>query len=756
MNCTHIRFLWVLLILIFGSTLIAQYPGYSFRPKVINKHRTEPIYFEYELHASYTHVIFRTEQEEFLMYDDGTRGDRVAGDRIFTVELDPQDFIREMRFEDAFRPHVGTVHPYINNYSPHFSGIRAPVRVDVMPDVPVARFNEELQASPRILNIKSDEYLEYNEIYRLLEAQGIQGEADFMNILVLPSRGGLPGYISLRNDVVGLGQPKYDFVYDDAVPDRLKGVFNVLRTSIFDGASRRIVRGYTSQWLPHLGYPFSACEQWAVSDLARSIIGYDRDGYPQCMSEEMDYVMVPMGDDIFKLQYDAQDFLTFNSLELYLMGLIPPEEVEEFAVFDDQEAARIALQTNPNRYEAAGTIYGIEDVTQKVGERVPAFGEAQTTFQVISVIISPELLTREELAYYDFMAWRGEVPNAVPTVSGYLEELGFPFESATRGKGRMSWLIDGVEFPELSITSTLCHGDIYVLDDKEYTEPGEYVQLIQNEDGHDTLAYLTLDWHPEDVTEMYVEMCPGEEYLLGDQVLTTSGLYEDVEINQFGCDSTTFLTLEVDFRIEGGRISTVGNQSQYHTICVGDGLPDMFKFINTSKSNYAYILADRYDMVLDILNDDTINFENRGIDAELVWGVSYSGELLVMPGDDLHNTVLSDKCYDLSDNFVEIHKQTEGSTCILYEERPYTQDIELTVAPNPAVDVVNITIPINGLQRITSNVQIINMNGQIVSERRVELAPGINIERFNVVNFAPGLYLVNLQENMKHTRFVKL
>lgn len=119
--------------------------------------------------------------------------------------------------------------------------------------------------------------------------------------------------------------------------------------------------------------------------------------------------------------------------------------------------------------------------------------------------------------------------------------------------------------------------------------------------------------------------------------------------------------------IDGGSISTVeGNTAAY--ACPGDGKPDLVKLTNTSSSgsaNYAYIITTTDNLIFTAINGDERNFDNIGAFRELrVWGVSYTGTLTLPVFADLFSTVLSDGCYDISDNYVGIFRDEPSAASV--------------------------------------------------------------------------------------------
>ena len=119
------------------------------------------------------------------------------------------------------------------------------------------------------------------------------------------------------------------------------------------------------------------------------------------------------------------------------MGLISKEEVSEHFVFEDQN------QTDQLR--GGGTLKGpvhrisIENIIAVDGPRVPSVSDAQTQFRVVTIILSRDrLLSSNEMAFFDYMAARGESTSELPFTSGLARGVTKPFFLATGGRATLS------------------------------------------------------------------------------------------------------------------------------------------------------------------------------------------------------------------------------------------------------------------------------------------------------------------------------
>ncbi|MCO6478407.1 MAG: hypothetical protein J5I94_17385, partial [Phaeodactylibacter sp.] len=125
--------------------------------------------------------------------------------------------------------------------------------------------------------------------------------------------------------------------------------------------------------------------------------------------------------------------------------------------------------------------------------------------------------------------------------------------------------------------------------------------------------------------------------------------------------SDNFITV-TNFTPDGGAVTTDdGNTSV--TVCVGDGVPDVVNFTTTASTpqGYAYLITDENNIVVTVAAGDNFDFDGEGEGISRVWGISYAGNLTAMEGDTVGVSQLSDNCFGLSENFIEvIRSQPDG------------------------------------------------------------------------------------------------
>jgi ribose 5-phosphate isomerase len=197
---------------------------------------------------------------------------------------------------------------------------------------------------------------------------------------------------------------------------------------------------------------------------------------------------------------------------------------------------------------------------------------------------------------------------------------------------------------------------------------------------------------------------------------------------------------------EGGTVSTEAGADTV-TACAGDGLSDFVQFDSsgTSLSNFTYVITDTNNIFIGIFDGDEFDFESTSIDAFRIWGLSYTGNLLALPGDDAANTALTDECFDLSDNFVTVLlERVDGGTLAFVAPTAAENDNIAYVCPSgdSEVTIINSTVTSDSYSFIltdSANV-ILSIQDQDIAE--YDFANATEAEEFFVygINGAPSFY----------------
>ncbi|MDW3651240.1 MAG: T9SS type A sorting domain-containing protein [Bacteroidia bacterium] len=126
----------------------------------------------------------------------------------------------------------------------------------------------------------------------------------------------------------------------------------------------------------------------------------------------------------------------------------------------------------------------------------------------------------------------------------------------------------------------------------------------------------------------------------------------EVDLSTPAAFSNTLMTCD------GGMVSTSSGADTTYVCYDGTDQIIAFDSTNTSMDNFQYVVTDANGVILGLPPADMVNFTAAGPGECWVWGLSYTGNLTAMVGDTATSINLSDDCFDLSDNFVVVLRDT--------------------------------------------------------------------------------------------------
>ena len=187
---------------------------------------------------------------------------------------------------------------------------------------------------------------------------------------------------------------------------------------------------------------------------------------------------------------------------------------------------------------------------------------------------------------------------------------------------------------------------------------------------------------------------------------------------------------------DGGEVSTEGSIGSL-TVIVGDDVDDNYTFENDSESSlaYVYITTNGNNVVTGTFDGD-INFEDNTAGNCRIYGVSYSGTLNAVSGENIDN-VSSSGCFELSENFVPVIKEQ-----VIGLEEQLVGDI--SIYPT----IVDSELSISGVNG-SYNLVIYSSAGQLIMNQKVTTKNTV----IALPNLAKGLYTGKVITNEISTSF---
>lgn len=437
---------------------------YAFRPSPILIPGQNELYLEARACASPSRVTLLQSGGEVDLLDNGTNGDRVAGDGIYTLRLPPAPIVANLQPADVFHRQSGSISVYSGTQRVQQIPVGVGVATAEIPPAEIRSFGPGVQATAHVVNLVLPEFYMSGTQFFLEAAQlaaqtfyrTFQDEYDFLDIIHLrwyPAQ--LAFHETVRDNVKGIG--RRIFIEDSAQygnPSRLLG-FSMFPFVVFDGASQRHNHETGHQWInrlaqPLLADPVTTARHWPVSDLARGVMGYSDPvtGREIILTNDL----VPLGTSRTDYKLVLNDELeagkvSFTDLDLYLMGLLEPEKVQPHIIFP-------GVRGLPADGMLSGAVtVTINDVLASEGQRDPPARTPATpvTFRFATIAVSEQPLNPDEMRFLEYFAARMEARGALPTSPAGTFPVGNPFFVATGGRAQ----IDGHIFEStLSLDST--------------------------------------------------------------------------------------------------------------------------------------------------------------------------------------------------------------------------------------------------------------------------------------------------------------
>lgn len=97
-----------------------------------------------------------------------------------------------------------------------------------------------------------------------------------------------------------------------------------------------------------------------------------------------------------------------------------------------------------------------------------------------------------------------------------------------------------------AVEATICNGDTYGFAGEILTDAGTYEAILTADNGCDSVVTLTLKVLPTQETALSAAICTGETYVFNGDTLSDSGTYIYELTGENGCDSTVTLVLTVN------------------------------------------------------------------------------------------------------------------------------------------------------------------------------------------------------------------
>ncbi len=387
------------------------------------------------------------DEPNYPLFDDGTNGDRTAGDGVYSLEgistaMFPDDLLFPISYhENGIDIALATVWltaeiAYTNGQTETISYMELRT---VSPDIefPVEQVANGLYASEYAFFIVDPAGETYSGNFpNISDYDGpaitrkfysvYPDEFDFINFMVVRGDLGMKAHSGgLRDPAENLGINRADYTAEYGSQGRLLA----MTYSGFELLNHEI--GHT--WSAFLG------TEQGISDGAHWVGNTDISGVMSEGYETSDglYFFTPNGDGTFKADW-AEGL--FAPLELYLMGLIHPDEVPDVHILHDPDL------TNLERVTAQSVeTHTIEEIAAAAGgSRLPAYPDAPTNFNLAILLLSDAKFSPAEFAFFSFLSQQYSAQQSVGAMVNFF--------TATGGRGTINTRLADWGIPNIQAT----------------------------------------------------------------------------------------------------------------------------------------------------------------------------------------------------------------------------------------------------------------------------------------------------------------
>lgn len=443
--CRAVAVVWLLCLLAMAGSVQAQSPRYVWTtPDVIPFPAPSTLRVEAEIVGTPSRVVFEFDPGDrgaivpYEMRDDGTGGDRVAGDRVYTVNLPVAPLLAALKPEMANRVFMGFLSVFNGSQTTWRGYQMAMVYTPELGQWAVTPRSAIVQHTTHVANVVFPSYFASaneqlpdritREFYRWFG-----DDYDFINLVYLPGQSANRTYSTVKMAIGGIGRTPRDNTVLMGSGGRLLGMVQYPGAAFFDGASIGGSHELGHHWINGLDFgPFAqGISHWPYSTMGAGVMGISiggRNGAGGVFACQIEATAT--GFTLRRLSAPA----VFNDFDLYLMGLMPPEEVAPQWVFNDQKAA--ALQPCSGSLPASAmSRVTVQDIVAGAGPRSPSHLQAPRRFRVATVLVTRDgLASAQTMAYFSAMALRAEAREPLSLQEGRLLSTDLPFYAATRGR----------------------------------------------------------------------------------------------------------------------------------------------------------------------------------------------------------------------------------------------------------------------------------------------------------------------------------
>ena len=426
-----------------------------FTPTVVPTNFAGNVRFEAEITGSPASVTFRYNSVDRFMFDNGSNGDLVAGDGVWTCLFTANEIISKYTTSTVFRPFIGFCVPTNAGQFNIFAEIWTPEIGLATIRTNLAATNQETGYVVNYVASKS-QLTNFSATYWASNFFKLHADNyDFLNFVHIAGVRGNRYHAGAKNSVQGIGSILYTNDASFGSGGRLQGYSVFPISSLFDGAGPAFSHETGHQWINYLSATIysNGISHWPKGDIAINVMGFSIPGGGN-VGGNFTYTFTTNGSGGYVTgPAVGTNISTFNAMELYLMGFVSSNQVPTYFVFTNQNVTPVNGQVFTSNEVSLVTI---SNVIAAQGLRFPTDTNSQRIFRCATIILSEQLLDANAMSLYDFFARRIEGKQPVAYVDGFASGTSNPWFLATGGRSVIySKIAD--ETPVLAISQLSNH-----------------------------------------------------------------------------------------------------------------------------------------------------------------------------------------------------------------------------------------------------------------------------------------------------------
>ena len=285
-------------------------------------------------------------------------------------------------------------------------------------------------------------------------------------------------------------------------------------------------------------------------------------------------------------------------------------------------------------------------------------------------------------------------------------------------------------FEELD--STICAGTTLVVGTSSYNESGTYIDTLFSSIGCDSIITLNLNIIEADSTFIEETICLGDSIDIAGEIFSESGNYSVVLDNEFSCDSTLFITINmIDPGLETLELSICENESITVNEIIYDEEGTFVQMLQATNGCDSTLIINIFEI------QASFNFLN----AQICEGESYDfyGQLLGMEGQFMETLTSTSGC----DSIIELNlsvlplSYTNIDTTLCFGE-------SINIGDQSYLSTGSYIDTLQGIQCdsiVTLNLTVLE---EVSSMEEAFLCPGDMYEIGNMIFDEAGSYLITL------------